>query len=79
MSAQKPVILSDVCSNSDILPRDGGILVDPHSVSHLEEALLKAMQTNSKERGSMGLANSRRVQKMFSPKLITQQYLDLIK
>ena len=31
MSAQKPVILSDVCSNADILPRDGGILVDPHS------------------------------------------------
>ena len=79
MSAGKVVMMSNVCSNPDILPESGGYLFDPFDISDMTQQILSAMRLNFEERIEMGKRNYERANSMFDPAGRLEEYLELIK
>lgn len=79
MFASKPILISDVCSNRDIIDeKDGGFFFNPGSSSSISTAILKAYNTSIEERVEMGKYNRNKALNMFSFDSNLTQYLTLI-
>lgn len=78
MSASKLVLLSNVCSNPDILTEEGGFLFNPESVDDMCEKLLQAMTLSSQNRIFMGAFNKSKAQSMFDQQGRLMEYIEII-
>jgi len=78
MTASKVILMSDVCSNPDILPHSGGYLFDPYSVNSIKESILKSFNLKKSERMQMGKANRNRALEMFNPDTNLNKFLKLV-
>ena len=78
MTASKVILMSNVCSNPDILPQKGGSLFDPKSVSDIKESIVKAIGLKDSERKEMGEANRIRAFEMFNPDTKVKEFLSLL-
>lgn len=77
MAAARPVVVTDVGGNSELVEMGlSGLVVPPDSAQALAEALLTLLQ-NEGQRLALGRAARQRVQQLFSPKPFIQQYEQL--
>ena len=66
MYLQKPILVSDVCSNKYIVSSDGGYFFAPNNVEDITKAVKNAFHTSFDERKRMGTTNKLRAEKLFS-------------
>jgi glycosyltransferase involved in cell wall biosynthesis len=78
MSAGKVILLSDVCSNSDIVNEEGGFLFNPESISEMTDKILLSINLTKEARMQMGIINKKKIDVMFNPKDRLQEFMDLI-
>lgn len=78
MYLQKPVIISDVCSNAYILNYEGGFFFSPSSTEQISAAIKKAYCASSEERKEMGIKNRQRANQLFSINEKLTQYRELL-
>jgi glycosyltransferase involved in cell wall biosynthesis len=75
MYHSKPVILSDVCSNRDIVDENiGGFFFNPHDEESIADAIYHAYNTSQDERKKMGEYNHQKALSMFSPDKNIMEY-----
>lgn len=80
MMLGKPVLLSDVCSNRDIVvEEEGGYFFNPYDIKDMAKAIFKAFNTSVEERKNMGQKNALRALHLFNMEQKVNQYLELIK
>lgn len=79
MYRSRPVIISDVCSNRDIVDEGlGGFFFDPHDEDSIADAIYLAFTTSKHERKQMGDYNHRKALEMFSPDNKVTEYLEVL-
>lgn len=78
MSAGKVVLLSNVCSNPDILTADGEFLFNPESVEDMCEKLLHVMTLSRQDRMEIGDFNKRKAKSMFDSVEILREFIEII-
>jgi glycosyltransferase involved in cell wall biosynthesis len=78
MSASKVILMSNVCSNADILPAGGGFLFDPNDIEEMKLMILKAMGLSISEVIEMGERNKQRAFDLFNPQSKAKEYLELM-
>ena len=79
MALSKPVLLSDVCSNRDIITESkGGFFFAPDDVDSICEAIEKAFNSTTEERMRMGKYNYKKAEQMFSVQSNTNKVIKLI-
>lgn len=79
MALGKPVIVTKVSDVPNFVKEDvNGFLCYSHEPSSMKAALLKALNSTSKERLEMGLNNKKLANQFFNEDKIIEQYLDVL-
>lgn len=77
MTIGRPIIMSRV-SDYDVLVSNNGFLCDPLSVESIRDALIKLINSTPCELENMGKASQENADKLFSKKVVTKQWTNLI-
>ncbi len=80
MACGKPILASNVCDNS-LLVKDGenGFLFDPKDPQDIAAAIIRFAERSPVQLEQMGQASRKRAEKMLSPDVFVNKYIELIK
>ena len=79
MACGKPILASDVCDNP-LLVKDGenGFLFDPKDPQDIAAAIIRFAEQSPVQLEQMGQASRKRAEKMLSPDVFVNKYIELI-